>query len=118
MGRDGRRPFYMFGSAGIGYAMLVIGILGAVPEGKSVNITVAMFMIVINTILKLSLGSNTFVIAADISANRVRSQTTVLGRAVYVCGSILNPAAQSSRCRGLKSGRTGARFAWRCWTLS
>ncbi|OLN83339.1 Maltose permease MAL31-like protein 4 [Colletotrichum chlorophyti] len=89
MGRIGRRTFFFWGSSSIGLAMLIIGILGFIPGQANVAISVAVVMIIVNLIFKLSLGPTTYVIVGETSSSRVRAQTIVLGRAVYVVGQII-----------------------------
>jgi SP family general alpha glucoside:H+ symporter-like MFS transporter len=96
MGSVGRRTFYLYGSSGIGFCMLVIGIMGfAVKEATDVAIPVAVFLIFVQIAFKVSLGPTTYVIVGETASSRVRAQTIVLGRALYVCGQIavqqLNP---------------------------
>ncbi|KAL2202409.1 alpha-glucosides permease MPH2/3 [Sarocladium strictum] len=96
MGSVGRRTFYLYGSAGIGLCMLVIGSMGfAVDDPKKVAIPVAVFLIFVQIAFKVSLGPTTYVIVGEMASSRVRAQTIVLGRALYVCGQIavqqLNP---------------------------
>lgn len=96
MGSVGRRTFYLFGSSGIGFCMLVIGIMGfAAKEATDVAIPVAVFLIFVQIAFKVSLGPTTYVIVGETASSRVRAQTIVLGRALYVCGQIavqqLNP---------------------------
>ncbi|KAL0937081.1 MFS alpha-glucoside transporter [Colletotrichum truncatum] len=95
MGRIGRRTFFFYGSSVIGLAMLIIGILGFIPGQKNISIAVAVVMIIVNLTFKLSLGPTTYVIVGETPSSRVRAQTIVLGRAIYVCGQIavvqLNP---------------------------
>ncbi|KAK7935869.1 hypothetical protein PG985_001364 [Apiospora marii] len=95
MGRIGRRVFYLYGSTGIGLLMLVIGILGFVPDQTNTAIAVAVVMIMVNFVFKISLGPTCYTIVGEASASRVRAQTIVIGRAVYVAGQIavnqLNP---------------------------
>ncbi|KAH7367851.1 alpha-glucosides permease MPH2/3 [Plectosphaerella cucumerina] len=87
MGRIGRRMFYLFGSSAIGGCMLVIGIMGFVAGNnrKSIAIPVAVFMIAVQCAFKISLGPTTYVIVGEMPSNRVRAQTIVLGRGIYVC---------------------------------
>ncbi|KAH6686670.1 general substrate transporter [Plectosphaerella plurivora] len=96
MGTLGRRTFYFYGSTGIGLSMLIVGILGFAGLTKETRaIVVAVFLIIVQCIFKVSLGPTTYVVVGEIASNRVRAQTIVLGRAVYVCGQIvvqvLNP---------------------------
>ncbi|KAF3035702.1 hypothetical protein E8E12_006784 [Didymella heteroderae] len=96
MGSVGRRTFYLYGSASIGLCMLVVGILGfAIPSASDVAIPVAVFLIFVQIAFKISLGPTTYVIAGEMASSRVRAQTIVIGRALYVCGQIvvqqLNP---------------------------
>ncbi|KAK8066239.1 hypothetical protein PG997_012986, partial [Apiospora hydei] len=95
MGRIGRRVFYLYGSTGIGLLMLIIGILGFVPDQTNTAIAVAVVMIMVNFTFKISIGPTCYTIVGEASASRVRAQTIVLGRAVYVVGQIavnqLNP---------------------------
>jgi SP family general alpha glucoside:H+ symporter-like MFS transporter len=96
MGSVGRRTFYLYGSSAIGLFMLIIGIMGfAVPTAKDVAIPVAVFLIFVQIAFKVSLGPTTYVIVGEMASSRVRAQTIVLGRALYVCGQIavqqLNP---------------------------
>lgn len=126
MGKIGRRAFYLFGSAGIGACMLVIGILGFVSEGDAVSITTAAVLVVVQCIFKLSLGPTTYVIVAEVASSRVRAQTIVLGRAVYVCAQIvvqqLNPRMLNDTDDawnwGAKTGMFyfGLCFIWTIWT--
>ncbi|KIL93990.1 general alpha-glucoside permease [Fusarium avenaceum] len=125
MGRIGRRTFYLWGSSGIGACMLIIGILGFVPKVDSVAIITAAFLVVVQCIFKVSLGPTTYVIVAETSSSRVRAQTIVLGRAVYVCGQIvvqqLNPRMLNSSSDawnwGAKTGMFyfGLCFIWAVW---
>jgi MFS transporter, SP family, general alpha glucoside:H+ symporter len=100
MGRVGRRQFFMWGSSTIGLAMLIIGILGFIPSAGNISIAVAVVMIIVNLTFKLSLGPATYVIVGEACSSRVRAQTIVLGRAVYVVGQIcvqqLNPRMLNS----------------------
>jgi MFS transporter, SP family, general alpha glucoside:H+ symporter len=100
MGRIGRRIFFFYGSAAIGLAMLVIGILGFIPGAGNIAIAVAVVMVIVQIAFKVSLGPTTYVIVAEVSSNRVRAQTIVIGRAVYVIGGIivgqLNPRMLNS----------------------
>lgn len=89
MGTVGRRVFFFWGSAGIGLAMLIIGILGFVPKAGNISIAVAVVLIIVQIIFKVSLGPTTYVIVGETSSTRIRAQTIVLGRAVYVCGQII-----------------------------
>ncbi|KAG4429065.1 hypothetical protein IFR05_015448 [Cadophora sp. M221] len=90
MGRIGRRTFYLFGSSSIGVCMLAIGIAGFVASGKTATAyVVAVFLILVQCAFKLSLGPTTYVIVGEMSSSRVRAQTIVLGRAVYVCFQIV-----------------------------
>lgn len=125
MGKIGRRVFYLFGSTGIGACMLIIGILGFVSQGDTVSIATAAFLIVVQCVFKISLGPTTYVVVAEVAANRVRAQTIVLGRAVYVCGQILsgqiNPRMLNSSSDAWNWGaRTGMLyfglcFVWAAW---
>ncbi|KAJ4154415.1 hypothetical protein NW765_015172 [Fusarium oxysporum] len=125
MGRVGRRTFYFYGSSGIGACMLIIGILGFVPKVDSVAIVTAAFLVVVQCIFKVSLGPTTYVVVAETASNRVRAQTIVLGRAVYVCGQIivqqLNPRMLNSSSDawnwGAKTGMFyfGLCFIWAVW---
>ncbi|GJC78594.1 maltose permease MAL31 [Colletotrichum liriopes] len=96
MGRIGRRTFFFFGSSIIGGLMLIIGILGSVGVAAAdVAIGVGVVLIITNLTFKMSLGPTTYTIVGETSSSRVRAQTIVLGRAVYVVGQIviqqLNP---------------------------
>ncbi|CAN9463927.1 unnamed protein product [Alternaria alternata] len=96
MGWVGRRTFYLYGSASIGLCMLIVGIMGfAVDSATDVAIPVAVFLIFVQIAFKISLGPTTYVIVGEMSASRVRAQTIVIGRSLYVCGQIavqqLNP---------------------------
>lgn len=90
MGRIGRRTFYFWGSSGIGFCMLMTGIMGSVGLGQEdVAISVAVFLILVQIVFKISLGPTTYVVVAETSSSRVRAQTVVLGRAVYIVGQII-----------------------------
>ncbi|KAF4810326.1 General alpha-glucoside permease [Colletotrichum tropicale] len=95
MGRIGRRTFYFYGSSIIGTAMLIIGIMGFIPGQDNVAIAVAVVMIIVNLTFKMSLGPTCYVIVGETSSSRVRAQTIVIGRGIYVCGQVavqqLNP---------------------------
>ncbi|KAH6638481.1 general substrate transporter [Boeremia exigua] len=96
MGSVGRRTFYLYGSSSIGLCMLIVGILGfAIKSAKDVAIPVAVFLIFVQIAFKISLGPTTYVIAGEMASSRVRAQTIVIGRSLYVCGQIvvqqLNP---------------------------
>lgn len=125
MGNIGRRTFYLFGSAGIGGCMLIIGILGFAADVGTIAIPTAVFLIVVQCIFKVSLGPTTYVVVAETSSSRVRAQTIVLGRAVYVCCAIvaqqLNPRMLNSSSDawnwGAKTGMFyfGMCFIWTVW---
>ncbi|KAK1958732.1 general substrate transporter [Colletotrichum sublineola] len=90
MGKIGRRTFFFYGSSIIGGLMLVVGILGSVGVAPSnVAIGVAVALIITNLTFKMSLGPTTYTIVGETSSSRVRAQTIVLGRAVYVVGQII-----------------------------
>lgn len=125
MGRIGRRTFFFYGSSSIGLLMLVIGILGFVPGADHVAITVAVVLILVNLIFKLSLGPTTYTIVGETPSSRVRAQTIVLGRAMYVVGQIilqqLNPrmlnASSDAWNWGAKAGMLyfGLCCIWAVW---
>ncbi|KZL84062.1 maltose permease mal61 [Colletotrichum incanum] len=101
MGRIGRRTFFFFGSSFIGFLMLIIGILGSVGVSASgVALGVGVVLIITNLTFKMSLGPTTYTIVGESSSSRIRAQTIVLGRAVYVVGQIiiqqLNPRMLNS----------------------
>ncbi|KAH6986685.1 alpha-glucosides permease MPH2/3 [Ilyonectria destructans] len=89
MGKIGRRVFYLFGSSGIGLCMLIIGIMGFTTPPSKHAIPTAVFLIIVQCIFKVSLGPTTYVIVGEMASSRVRAQTIVLGRAVYVCCQIV-----------------------------
>ncbi|CAH0047385.1 unnamed protein product [Clonostachys solani] len=113
MGRVGRRIFFFWGSSIIGGLMLIIGILGLVASGSGVYIAVAAIMILVNLTFKVSLGPTTYVIVGETSSNRVRAQTIVIGRAMYVVGQIvvqqLNPRMLGSSS---DAWNWGAKAGW------
>lgn len=125
MGRIGRRTFYLYGSSGIGACMLIIGILGFAAEKKTIAVPTAAFLIVVQCIFKVSLGPTTYVVVAETSSSRVRAQTIVLGRAVYVCCGIIaqqiNPRMLNDSSDawnwGAKTGMFyfGLCFIWAVW---
>ncbi|KAM0330484.1 hypothetical protein ACHAQA_003428 [Verticillium albo-atrum] len=125
MGKIGRRVFYLFGSSGIGACMLVIGIMGFSAPREKIAIPVAAFLIVVQCIFKVSLGPTTYVVVAETSSSRVRAQTIVLGRAIYVCCGIvvqqINPRMLNSTSDawnwGAKTGMFyfGLCFIWVFW---
>ncbi|KAJ4253964.1 hypothetical protein NW762_010363 [Fusarium torreyae] len=125
MGKIGRRTFYFYGSSGIGLCMLIVGILGFVPKIDSVAIVTAAFLVVVQCIFKVSVGPVTYVVVGETASSRVRAQTIVLGRAVYVCGQIivqqLNPRMLNSSSDawnwGAKTGMFyfGLCLIWAIW---
>ncbi|KAI6778180.1 uncharacterized protein J7T54_002715 [Emericellopsis cladophorae] len=125
MGKIGRRTFYLFGSAGIGACMLVIGILGFATSKKVHAVPVAAFLIIVQCIFKVSLGPTTYVIVGEMSSSRVRAQTIVLGRGLYVCCGFIaqqiNPRMLNSDSAawnwGAKTGMFyfGFCFIWVLW---
>ncbi|KAH7021332.1 general substrate transporter [Microdochium trichocladiopsis] len=125
MGRVSRRAFYLFGTSGIGFMMLIIGIVGFfVNQNKTMPIVVAAMLVIVQIIFKISLGPTTYVIVGEIASNRVRAQTIVLGRAVYVCGQLivqqLNPRMLNSDPTAWNWGaRTGLFYFGFCviWTV-
>lgn len=126
MGKVGRRLFYLFGTASIGVCMLAIGIMGFAATRKQVAVPVAAFMIITNLCFKLSLGPSCYTIVGEMSANRVRAQTIVLGRAIYVVGQIvsnqLNPRMLNDTSDAWNWGPRAGIFyfgfdvAWFAWT--
>lgn len=89
MGNLGRRMFFFWGSSIIGGLMLIIGIMGFVSGAKNIAIAVAVVLIFVQITFKLTLGPATYVIVGETPSNRVRAQTIVLGRAIYVVGQII-----------------------------
>jgi SP family general alpha glucoside:H+ symporter-like MFS transporter len=91
MGKVGRRAFYLFGTTSIGACMLAIGIAGFVGNKNTIPYVTAAFLILVQCAFKVSLGPTTYVIVGEMSSSRIRAQTIVLGRAIYVsCGLIVN----------------------------
>ncbi|KAH7139895.1 alpha-glucosides permease MPH2/3 [Dactylonectria estremocensis] len=124
MGKIGRRVFYLFGSSGIGLCMLIIGIMGFTTAPKKHAIPTAVFLIIVQCIFKVSLGPTTYVIVGEMAASRVRAQTIVLGRAVYVCCQIvvqqINPRMLNSTSDAWNLGsKTGMVYFVLCfvWVL-
>ncbi|KAI6784015.1 uncharacterized protein J7T54_004561 [Emericellopsis cladophorae] len=125
MGMLGRRTFFFYGSAAIGFFMLITGILGCFPQTNGILIGLAVLLIFVQITFKVSLGPTTYVIVGEASSNRVRAQTIVLGRAVYVCGQIcvqqLNPRMLNNVGDawgwGAKAGffYFGLCFIWAIW---
>ncbi|KAK0386977.1 hypothetical protein NLU13_5291 [Sarocladium strictum] len=126
MGKIGRRLFYLFGTASIGVCMLAIGIMGFAATRKQVAVPVAVFMIITNLCFKLSLGPSCYTIVGEMSSNRVRAQTIVIGRAIYVCGQIasnqLNPRMLNDNAGSWNWGPRAGIFyfgfdvVWFIWT--
>jgi hypothetical protein len=52
----GRRTFYLAGQGGIGFFMLIVGILGVIPATSGVSIGIAALLVCINLTYKLTLG--------------------------------------------------------------
>ncbi|KAL2072046.1 hypothetical protein VTL71DRAFT_11389 [Oculimacula yallundae] len=126
MGRIGRRTFYLFGTASIGACMFAIGVTGFAATNKDVKAYVtATFLILVQIAFKISLGPTTYVIVGEMSSSRVRAQTIVLGRAVYVCFQIvvnqINPRMLNSSSDAWNLGaKTGmvyfvCCFVWVIW---
>jgi len=91
MGRVHRRTFYMCGIGAIALCQLVIGIVGVVPMTvAAAGIAVAVMMIIINLAFKVSLGPACYTIIGETPASRVRAQSVVLARTVYIMGNITN----------------------------
>lgn len=105
--------------------MLVIGIMGFAADRKTIAIPTAAFLIVVQCIFKVSLGPTTYVIVGETSSSRIRAQTIVLGRAVYVCCGIvvqqINPRMLNNNSDswnwGSKTGMFyfGLCFFWVIW---
>jgi SP family general alpha glucoside:H+ symporter-like MFS transporter len=70
--------------------MLAIGIMGYAATRKQLAVPVAAFMIITNLCFKLSVGPSCYTIVGEMSSNRVRAQTIVIGRAIYVVGQIVS----------------------------
>lgn len=125
MGKVGRRVFYLYGSSGIGLCMMVVGIVGFTASKSTIPIVVAVFLIIVQCIFKVSLGPTTYVVVGEMASSRVRAQTIVLGRAVYVCCGIvvqqINPRMLNSSSDawnwGAKTGLLyfGLCFIWAIW---
>ncbi|KAM0330613.1 hypothetical protein ACHAQA_003562 [Verticillium albo-atrum] len=90
MGRVGRRWFYFLGSNAIGFWMAMIGIIGTLEQTSKTAIAVAAMLILTNFTFKVSIGPACFVVAGEMPSSRVRAQTIVLGRTVYVVSAIIN----------------------------
>lgn len=119
MGKVGRRIFFFYGSAGIGACMLVVGIVGFAAKGDSVAYITAAFLILVQIIFKISIGPTAFVIVGEMASSRIRAQTIVIGRAVYVCCTIvvqqINPRMLNSSSDAWNLGaKTGIIYAVLC----
>ncbi|KAH6693690.1 hypothetical protein F5X68DRAFT_228099 [Plectosphaerella plurivora] len=90
MGRVGRRWFYFLGSNAIGFWMAMIGIIGTLTQTPKTATAIATMLILTNFTFKVSIGPACFVVAGEMSSNRVRAQTIVLGRATYVISALIN----------------------------
>jgi SP family general alpha glucoside:H+ symporter-like MFS transporter len=100
MGRLGRRTFLFWGSSLVGFFMLIMGILGFIKKSDGTLIACAVILILVQITFKTSIGPAVYVIVGEVPSSRVRAQTIVLGRAVYVMGAIvvgqLNPRMLNS----------------------
>jgi SP family general alpha glucoside:H+ symporter-like MFS transporter len=125
MGKIGRRQFYLFGTTSIGACMLAVGIAGFVGTKNTIPYVTAAFLILVQCAFKISLGPTTYVIVGEMSSSRIRAQTIVLGRAVYVCCQIvvqqINPRMLNSSSDAWNLGaKTGIVyfclcFVWAIW---
>jgi SP family general alpha glucoside:H+ symporter-like MFS transporter len=130
MGKIGRRIFYFYGSAGIGGCMLITGILGFMSSARRVSedtvaIATAVILIIVQCIFKVSLGPTTFVVVAETASSRVRAQTIVIGRFIYVCAGLvvqqINPRMLNKSSDawnwGARAGMLwfGLCFIWAVW---
>merc|ERR1712000_597735 len=80
-------------------------------------------LIIVQCIFKVSLGPTTYVVVGEISSSRVRAQTIVLGRAIYVCCGImvqqLNPRMLNDSSDAWNWGaRTGMLYFGLCFFLT
>ncbi|GFZ45908.1 hypothetical protein JCM24511_03641 [Saitozyma sp. JCM 24511] len=85
----GRRTFYLAGQGGIGFFMLIVGILGVIPATSGVSIGIAALLVCINLTYKLTLGPACYAIVSEVPSGRIRAQTVVLARASYICMSLV-----------------------------
>lgn len=90
MGRVGRRWFYFLGSNTIGFWMAMIGIIGTLRQNSQTAIAIAAMLILTNFTFKVSIGPACFVVAGEMPSSRVRAQTIVLGRSIYVISALIN----------------------------
>ena len=112
MGRVHRRTFYLCGIAAIAVAQLVIGIVGVVPvSAATTGIAIAVMMIIINLAFKVSLGPACYTIIGETPSSRVRAQSIVIARTVYIIGNIINGQIVP-RQFGKTAWNWGAKVGW------
>lgn len=72
----------------MGAWQLIVGVLGFFDSNK-VILAIGAIMVIINFTFNVSLGPLCYTIAAEIPATRLRPQTLVLGRGVYLVSSVV-----------------------------
>lgn len=92
----GRRTIWLTGSYALVACLFLIGIMACVnPQTKGLGIAESVMCIVWLGSYSMSVGPIVYTIVAEIGSTRLRTQTVVLGRAMYyfanLIGGILEP---------------------------
>jgi SP family general alpha glucoside:H+ symporter-like MFS transporter len=86
----GRRTIYIFGYSSIVVILILIGILGSVPQNNSVEWAQACLMLIQNFLYDSTIGPIVFTIVSEVGRSSLRSKTIAIGRDAYMVSNILN----------------------------
>lgn len=86
--RWGRRTIWLVGFSVITAILWIIGILGSVPQTRSIEWAQALLCIVWLGAYSMSFGPIVYTIVAEIGSTRLRTQTVVLARSTYYVGNL------------------------------
>lgn len=122
MKRLGRRDMYVWGLFGMAMTLLVIGILGCLPQ-KQIGLPFALATLLgVNIVLyQLSVGPTCYSIVTEIPSTRLRAATVALARICYnLCGIfsvVMNPLMLATKGWdwGAKAALFWAGLCTCCW---
>nr|XP_018260033.1 uncharacterized protein I303_08105 [Kwoniella dejecticola CBS 10117]OBR82191.1 hypothetical protein I303_08105 [Kwoniella dejecticola CBS 10117] len=89
LGKVSRRHIYIAGCAGMAIALGVIGILGFFPNNNGAIWGLGVLLIILNFVYNITVGPTCYTIVGELPSTRVRQQSVVIARAVYLCCGVV-----------------------------
>ncbi|WVW85182.1 hypothetical protein I302_107220 [Kwoniella bestiolae CBS 10118] len=89
LGKVSRRHIYIAGCGGMAIALGVIGILGFFPNNHGAIWGLGVLLIILNFVYNITVGPTCYTIVGELPSTRVRQQSVVIARAVYLCVGVV-----------------------------